>query len=93
MGALRRILRLLRPYRGLVALGFFMQAAVIATRLVQPLVTRRVVNDVILGGRHGLLVTLLLWFLGLSLARGAAMDLRVLLMERASQSVAYDLRT
>ncbi|HSK69116.1 MAG TPA: ABC transporter ATP-binding protein, partial [Candidatus Limnocylindria bacterium] len=29
----------------------------------------------------------------LSLARGAAMDLRVLLMERASQSVAYDLRT
>ncbi len=93
MGALRRILGLLRPYRWMVVFAFLFQTLAIATRMVQPLVTRRVVNDVVVGGQAGLLAQLLLLFVGLSATRGACMYLRVMLMERSSQSVAYDLRT
>lgn len=93
MGMMRRILGLLKPYRGMVLLGFLLQSLVIGSRLVTPLVTRRVVNDVIIGGQNSLLLQLCLALLGLSLARASGAFLRVQLMERASQSVAFDLRT
>jgi ATP-binding cassette subfamily B protein len=93
MGNLRRILGLLGPYRRMAALAFLFQTLAVATRMVQPLVTRRVVNDVIVGGQAGLLSTLLFAYVGLSLLRGAGMFLRVMLMEKSSQSVAFDLRT
>ncbi len=93
MGSMRRILGLLKPYKALVISAFFFQALVISSRLIQPLVTRAVVNDVIVAGRHGLLVRLCLLLLGLTIARALSGYLRVMLMEKASQSVAYDLRT
>ena len=48
MNSTRRILGLLKPYRGKVLLGFLFQTVVIVTRLIQPLITRQVVNDVII---------------------------------------------
>jgi ATP-binding cassette subfamily B multidrug efflux pump len=93
MNSTRRILGLLKPYRGMVLLGFLFQTVVIGTRLIQPLITRQVVNDVIIAGRHQLLVQLCLTLLGLSLTRAISSYIRVQMMERASQNVAYDLRT
>jgi ATP-binding cassette subfamily B protein len=93
MNSTRRILGLLKPYRGKVLLGFLFQTVVIVTRLIQPLITRQVVNDVIIAGRHQLLVQLCLTLLGLSLTRAVSSYVRVQMMERASQNVAYDLRT
>ena len=93
MSSMRRILGLLKPYRSMVFLGFFFQTVVIISRLIQPLVTRLAVNEVIIAGKHEMLVTLCLALLGLVFVRAASGFTRVLLMERASQSVAYDLRT
>jgi len=93
MGSLRRIIGLLKPYRGMVILAFLFQSIVITSRLIQPLITRLVVNEVIIAGQQALLLRLLLSLLGLVLVRASSGFLRVQLMERASQSVAYDLRT
>ena len=93
MSSLRRIIGLLRPYRGMVFLAFLFQTVVITTRLIQPLVTRLVVNEVIIAGHQELLIRLCLTLLGLVTIRASSGFLRVQLMERASQSVAYDLRT
>ncbi len=93
MSSLRRIIGLLRPYRGMVFLAFLFQTVVITTRLIQPLVTRLVVNEVIIAGHQELLIRLCLSLLGLVTIRASSGFLRVQLMERASQSVAYDLRT
>lgn len=90
---MKRILSLLKPYKAMVFFGFLFQGIVIVTRLLQPLVTRSVVNDVIVNSQHGLLVELIFILLGLSLLRAASNYFRVMLMEKASQSVAYDLRT
>lgn len=93
MSSMRRILGLLKPYRLLVYSAFFFQIIVIISRLVQPLITRMIVNDVIIAGQHDILVQLCIALLGLVVFRAISGFLRVLLMERASQCVAYDLRT
>lgn len=93
MGSMRRILGLLKPYKHLVVLGFVFQTIVILSRLAQPLVTRMLVNDVIINREHGLLLYLCLALLGLTVVRAISGYLRVLMMEKASQDVAYDLRT
>lgn len=90
---MRRIIGLLKPYKHLCFFGFLFQGIVIITRLIQPLLTRSVVNDVIMNGQHSMLIRFILMLLGLSLTRAASNFLRVMLMEKASQSVAYDLRT
>jgi len=77
----------------MVLLAFLFQTVVITTRLIQPLVTRLVVNEVIIAGHQELLIRLCLSLLGLVTIRASSGFLRVQLMERASQSVAYDLRT
>ena len=93
MSSWRRILGLLKPYKSLVFFGFLTQTIVITSRLIQPLITRLLVNDVIVGGQHELLLKLFLSLLGLVAIRASSGFLRVSMMEKASQSVAYDLRT
>lgn len=92
MKPMRRIIGLLRPYRALVVLAFVCQTIVITSRLIQPLITRSVVNDVIIGGKIDAMGGLLLSLLALVVFRASSGYLRVQLMERASQSVAFDLR-
>lgn len=93
MGMMRRILRLLLPYRGMVILSFILQLFIIATRLLQPMVTMMVVNDVIMQGQHDRLLSLCLMLLGLALTRVVCSFFRVNLLEQASQNVAFDLRS
>ncbi|MGI6670044.1 MAG: ABC transporter ATP-binding protein [Christensenellales bacterium] len=93
MHIIRRVLRLTLPYKNRVLLALLLHVLVIGSRLITPLVTRTVVNDVIVGGQYHLILGLCLIIVGLALARGTFGYLRVLTMERVSQSVAYDLRT
>ena len=92
MDMIRRILRLLKPYRASVLFCFFLQLLMISTRLIMPFVTRSVVNDVIVAGNVALLLPLCGLLLGLTALRASSSYLRSMLMERSSQSVAYDLR-
>ena len=93
MDIIRRMLRLLRPYRRSVAVALSMQLVMIATRLTVPYLTRSVVNDVIGGGRYELLMWLCAAILVLALVRASFGYTRATLMERASQGVAFELRT
>ena len=93
MHIIRRVLRLTLPYKKRVLLALLLHVLVVGSRLITPLVTRTVVNDVIVGGQYHLILGLCLIIVGLALARGTFGYLRVLTMERVSQSVAYDLRT
>ena len=93
MSSWRRILGLLKPYKSLVFFGFLTQTIVITTRLIQPLITRLLVNDVIVGGQHELLLKLCLSLLGLVAIRASSVILRGSMSEKSYQSGAYDLRT
>lgn len=92
MDMIRRILRLLKPYRAQVLLCFLLQGLVVATRLIMPYITRSVVNDVIVAGQLSLLLKLCGFILLLTALRAGSGYLRAMLLEHASQSVAYDLR-
>ncbi|NLB38186.1 MAG: ABC transporter ATP-binding protein [Clostridiales bacterium] len=93
MQIIKRVLKLTLPYRNRVLLALFLHALVIVTRLIGPMVTRSMVNDVIVGGNYDLIVQLCILIVALALARAGFGYMRVLIMERVSQSVAYDLRT
>ena len=93
MDIVKRILGLMKPYRRLIALGLVLQLVVRLCHLIVPTITARVVNDVITGGLYDLLPRLCAALIGLAVTRGVCNYTRGLLMERVSQSVAYDLRT
>ncbi len=93
MQIIKRVLKLTLPYKNRVLLALLLHSLVIGTRLVGPIVTRSVVNDVIVGGNYDLIVSLCLMIVGLALVRSVFQYMRVLIMERVSQSVAFDLRT
>ena len=92
MDMMRRILGLMKPYRLSVALSLLLQSVIIATRLLMPMLTRAVVNDVIIARRLELLGTLCLGILGLTALRALSSYVRSMTLERASQSAALDLR-
>lgn len=92
MDMIKRILRLLRPYRAQVLFSFFLQTLVVSSRLITPFVTRSVVNNVIVAGQLQLLLPLCGLLLGLTAVRAGSGYARSMLLERSSQSVAYDLR-
>ena len=93
MEMLKRILRLLRPYKARIVLMLSMQLVVIVSRLINPILTKSVVNDVITAGNVSLLPTLCVEIFLLVLARALCNYRRGLISERISQNVAFDLRT
>lgn len=92
MDMIRRILRLMKPYRLSVALSLLLQLVIVVTRLLMPMLTRAVVNDVIIAQKLDLLLTLCLGILGLTALRATSSYTRSMTLERASQSAAFDLR-
>lgn len=92
MDIMKRILGLVKPYRRRVALSLMLQLVIIATRLTMPYLTRSVVNNVIVGRQLELLMPLCGFILALTLIRACSSFTRSIVLERASQSVAYDLR-
>lgn len=94
MQTMQRIGKLLRPYRGKIALATVLQTTVILCGLISPYVIRSIVNDVI-GQQHNtnLLYTLVGIQLGLALIWNICGFFRVMILERVSQDAIYDLRT
>ena len=94
MQTMQRIGKLLRPYRGKIALATVLQTTVILCGLISPYVIRSIVNDVI-GKQHNtnLLYTLVGIQLGLALLWNICGFFRVMILERVSQNTIYDLRT
>lgn len=92
MDIIKRLMGLLKRYRRQIAIALALQTVVIVTRLIAPILTKSVVNDVITDGHLEMLTPLCLLILLLAVLRGAANYSRAMLFERASQNVAYDLR-
>ena len=93
MEIIRRIGGLLKPYRGKIVLGMFLQVVVRIDHLLEPYITAWVVNDVITEGVYDLLLPLCGLLIGMALLRGVCNYFRGLTFDRISQNVSYDLRT
>ena len=93
MDTLKRLFGLMKPYAKKIALALFLQLLVIASRMIAPLVTKSVVNDVIPQQALDKLPPLCAALLGLVLVRALCNYKRSLMLEKVSQDVVYDLRT
>lgn len=90
---IKRILRMLRPHTKLLVLGVLCLLCASATRLIMPIYSGELVDDVVKGGHIEKLVPLCGAIMGLTVLRGVTTYIRGLSMEKASQNFVYDLRT
>ena len=93
MDVIKRLARLVKPYRGKIALALLLQSVVILTRMFAPYITRDIVNEVIPNQDMKRLLPLCLGLIALVLARALSNYVRSITLERVSQNVTYDLRT
>src|SRR5690554_1197137 len=61
--------------------------------MFNPIVTQKIIDDVILGGMHEILASLLLAFLGITIGRATFGYLRNYLFDYAGSKVSVDIRT
>jgi len=87
-----RISKFLADYKLLVVIAFATALAQMAMSLVIPLLTRAVINDALLAGRHRLLVPLGLAILGVGTARFVFAVARRLTTGKVSLGIEYSLR-
>ncbi len=92
MRALLRLLTFLRPYRGQVVITALCAAGVMAATITLPYLTRVVIDEVLVAGRSGVLVPVLLGFLAVGALRLVLAVTRRLLAGRVSLGVEVDLR-
>jgi ATP-binding cassette, subfamily B, bacterial len=92
LGTLRRLLGFLRPYRGQVVLTAASAAGLMACSITLPYLARRVIDDVLRGGRRDLLLSLCLAVVAVCLVRAAFAITRRWLAGRVSLGVEFDLR-
>ncbi|GHU76143.1 multidrug ABC transporter ATP-binding protein [Clostridia bacterium] len=92
-GMLARIFERLKPYHKRIALGLVMILFGQLMRLLFPLITREVVNNVIPNRDFGLMWKLGGLLMGLTLIRLFLLYHRGMLFERVSQDALYQLRT
>ena len=95
---LKRIFSMLKPYRLQLTVGYIMLILFLSLILVAPLLTRIVVDDVISAGRFGpeeqnLLYTVLAFMVAFAVCRALLVYFRLLIFEKISQNIIYDLRT
>lgn len=91
-----RILALLRPYRGKVALMMLMSIAGVVVSLAPPYLTKRIVDDVVLGdgdGRVRILIFCIVGIVAVSLCRFISSYFGGLLSAKVGSGIVYDLRT
>ena len=93
METIKRICRLCRPHAKFAFIGFAALLLTNATRLVLPLFSGWIVDDVIKGGLTDKLLPLCGAILGLTLLRAVSNYVRGVSFERLSQNFCYDLRT
>ena len=87
-----RILRLLGDYKWLTIAGFALAFAQMGLGLLVPRLIQLTINNALLGGETGLLVTYGLALLGIALVRFVVGVLRRLASGKASLGIEYDLR-
>jgi ATP-binding cassette subfamily B protein len=87
-----RILKLLGDYKGLTVLGFTLAFAQMGLGLVVPRIVQLTINNALIGGETGLLVTYGLALLGLAAVRLIVGVGRRLASGKASLGIEYDLR-
>ena len=87
-----RILQLLGDYKGLTVLGFALAFAQMGLGLVVPRIIQLTINNALVKGETGLLVTYGLALLGIALLRLAVAIGRRLATGKASLGIEYDLR-
>ena len=99
MDTIKRLIGLMKPYRLRIAVAMLLQLAVIASRMIAPLIQKAIVNDVIPAAQNGMagimsqLTPLCVGLMALVIARAVCTYIRGLTLERVSQNVVYDLRT
>ncbi len=87
-----RILKLLGDYKWLTIAGFALAFAQMGLGLLVPRIIQLTINNALLGGETGLLVTYGLALLGIALVRFVVGVLRRLASGKASLGIEYDLR-
>jgi ATP-binding cassette subfamily B protein len=90
---LGRIARMCKPYARHFLWGMVGLVLANATRLVMPILSGMVVDDVIQGGQLAMLLPLCGVILALTLLRAGTNYMRGIKFERLSQDFTYDLRT
>ena len=92
-GTLRRILRCLTPYRGLLALFFGLTIVDSSIGVANPLIYRAIIDNGIQGHSARLIVTLALVIAGLAILDAALSIGEQLCSARVAQGLIYALRT
>ena len=93
MDIVKRVASMMRPYRKTMVMVFALQLIVILTRLIVPIITETIVNDVITAGNLTILPPLCAALLSLVVLRGACTYIRSVSNERVAQNLAFDIRT
>jgi ABC-type multidrug transport system fused ATPase/permease subunit len=86
------MLELIRPRRGLLAIGFLLMAVNRVASLVLPYSTRYVIDSVVIERHTGLLKSLVLGILGATLVQGATSFLLTQVLSKAAQRLIAELR-
>ncbi len=92
MAAFKWFYSFLKKYRGLMLIGLTLTAAVVGLSLVTPYISGTIVDEVIKGGKHHMLPTLIICLLAASLLTQALSFVYQMVFEKASQGVIYDMR-
>ncbi|MBO4857837.1 MAG: ABC transporter ATP-binding protein [Treponema sp.] len=81
-----------RHYRFLMMTGLFLSVCVAALNMINPLVTGNIVDKVIRGGRHELLLRLILVMVGTTLGKSIIRYTYQVIFEHCSQNVILKMR-
>lgn len=89
---MKRILKYIWRYKFLYLIPIVSMFIALGLDMFNPIVTQRIIDDVITDGRHEILNTLLLAFLGITIGRAIFGYLREFLFDYAGSKVTLDIR-
>ena len=92
LDSFKRILRLIKPYRGKFIFALSLTLVFVATFIAGPYVSKFLVDEVIKGGHTEYLIGVLGLLVGLSLSRALGAFVRGVTFERISQNIIFDFR-
>ena len=92
-GVTRRILRFARPYRGLIAVFVGLVIIAAALAVTPPLLFKQLIDDGVLAGNRGLVITLALVVAGLAVLQAVLGLVQRWCSAKIGEGLIYDLRT
>lgn len=92
MTPIKWFLSFLKKYRFRIAIGLSLTLGVTALNIVNPYISGLIVDDVILGGSYDLLPIMIACMVGVILVRSIMRFFYLLIFERSSQNILYDMR-